>query len=135
IDLAKTGQVNAITFAPLNKRAMFDGGWKFPDEHKMFAHLLDHQGHFAEMNVLDGQWMSRVTGHVSLRNALDLINEYSIRDAIVLAVSTMKKAGLANPRLAVCARIPHAGENGLFGMEEIDLIRPLVQQMASEGFN
>src|ERR1700692_2006482 len=37
IDFAKAGQVDAITFAPLNKRAMFDGGWKFPDEHKMFA--------------------------------------------------------------------------------------------------
>ena len=37
IDFAKAGEVDAITFAPLNKRAMFDGGWKFPDEHKMFA--------------------------------------------------------------------------------------------------
>jgi 4-hydroxy-L-threonine phosphate dehydrogenase PdxA len=44
IDLAKAGEVDAITFAPLNKRAMFDGGWKFPDEHKMFANLLRHRG-------------------------------------------------------------------------------------------
>lgn len=135
IDFAKAGEVDAITFAPLNKRAMFDGGWEFPDEHKMFAHLLGHEGHFSEMNVLDGQWMSRVTGHVSLREALDLINDTSIRDAIVLADSMMKKAGIESPRLAVCALNPHAGENGLFGMEEIELIRPLVQQMEREGFS
>jgi 4-hydroxythreonine-4-phosphate dehydrogenase len=134
IEFAKAGEVDGITFAPLNKRAMFDGGWKFPDEHKMFAHLLGHEGHFSEMNVLDGQWMSRVTGHVSLREALDLIGEQSIADAIVLAIATMKKAGIAAPRLAVCALNPHAGENGLFGMEEIELIRPLVDRMAAKGF-
>ena len=86
IDFAKAGEVDAVTFAPLNKRAMFDGGWKFPDEHKMFAHLLGHKGYFSEMNVLDDQWMSRVTSHVSLRQALDQINEQSISDAIVLAM-------------------------------------------------
>lgn len=134
IDFARAGEVDAITFAPLNKRAMFDGGWEFPDEHKMFAHLLGHEGHFSEMNVLDGQWMSRVTGHVSLREALDLIDGTSIRDAVVLADSMMKKAGIENPHLAVCALNPHAGENGLFGMEEIELIQPLVQQMQREGF-
>lgn len=134
VELSKAGEVDAVTFSPLNKRAMFDGGWRFPDEHKMFAHLLDHQGHFSEMNVLDGQWMSRVTGHCSLREALDLINEESISDAIVLADATMKKAGIAAPRLAVCALNPHAGENGLFGMEEIELIRPVVEKMATQGY-
>src|SRR5438309_707426 len=84
IDFAKDGEVDAITFAPLNKRAMFDGGWKFPDEHKMFAYLLGHKTYFSEMNVLDGQWMSRVTGHQSLRDALDGINPASITDAIEL---------------------------------------------------
>lgn len=134
IDFARAGEVDAVTFAPLNKRAMYDGGWKFPDEHKMFAHLLGHKGHFSEMNVLDGQWMSRVTGHVSLREALDLIDAQAITDAILLADATMKKAGIASPRLAVCALNPHAGENGLFGMEEIELIRPLVEDMAAQGF-
>lgn len=134
IELAKAGEVDGITFAPLNKRAMFDGGWEFADEHKMFAHLLGHTGYFSEMNVLDGQWMSRVTGHVSLREALDLINETSIREAIILAEETMQKAGIEKPRIGVCALNPHAGENGLFGMDEIELIRPLIDRMTSEGY-
>lgn len=135
IEFAKAGEVDAISFAPLNKRAMFDGGWKYADEHKMFAHLLGHEGYFSEMNVLDGQWMSRVTGHVSLREALDQINEQSISDAIVLAAETMQKAGIAKPRLAVAALNPHAGENGLFGREEIELIRPVVEKMAAKGYD
>jgi len=135
IDFAKAGQINGICFAPLNKRAMYDGGWKFPDEHKMFAHLLGHTRDFSEMNVLDGQWMSRVTSHVALRQALDQITPKSIAAAIVLASDTMVKAGIPKPRLAVAALNPHAGENGLFGREEIEMIRPVVEEMAERGYN
>src|ERR1700722_5929469 len=133
IDFAKAGQVDAITFAPLNKRAMFGGGWKFPDEHKMFASLLGHNSYFSEMNVLDGQWMSRVTGHQSLREALDGINPESITDAIELVDRMMRKAGIAKPRIAVAALNPHAGEGGLFGRDEIEMIRPTVQAVAKRG--
>ncbi len=135
IEFAKAGEVDAITFAPLNKRALFDGGWRFPDEHKMFAHLLGHRGHFSEMNVLENQWMARVTSHVSLREALDQITGPAIENAIDLAVTTMRKAGIGNPRLAVAALNPHAGENGLFGREEIEIIRPAVEAMIARGFN
>ncbi len=133
IDFAKQGQLDAITFAPLNKRAMFDGGWKFPDEHKMFASLLGHPGYFSEMNVLDGYWMSRVTGHQSLREAIDGINPASITDAIVLADRMMRNAGIAKPRIAVAALNPHAGEGGLFGRDEIEMIRPTVEAAAKTG--
>ena len=135
IDFAKSGEVDAITFAPLNKRAMFDGGWKFPDEHKMFASLLGHQGYFSEMNVLDGQWMSRVTGHVALRDALDCINPGTITDAIELVDSMMRKAGIARPRIAVAALNPHAGEGGLFGREDIDVSTPTIERMRMDGLN
>ncbi|MEP7454029.1 4-hydroxythreonine-4-phosphate dehydrogenase PdxA [Phyllobacterium sp. SB3] len=135
IDFAKAGEVEAISFAPLNKRAMYDGGWKYPDEHKMFAHLLGHKGYFSEMNVLDNQWMSRVTSHVSLRQAIEQINGPAIKNAIVLATTMMQKAGIAEPRLAVAALNPHGGEGGLFGMEEIETIKPAIQAMADKGIN
>ncbi|UGY12229.1 PdxA family dehydrogenase [Bradyrhizobium septentrionale] len=133
IEFAKAGEIDAITFAPLNKRAMFDGGWKFPDEHKMFASLLGHKSYFSEMNVLDGQWMSRVTGHQSLREALNGINAESITDAIELVDRMMRRAGVATPRIAVAALNPHAGEGGLFGRDEIELIRPTVEAAAKTG--
>ncbi len=135
VGMSKRGEIDAITFAPLNKRAMFDGGWKFPDEHRMFAHLLGHQSYFSEMNVLDGQWMSRVTGHMSLRQAIDEVTPERIRDAIMLADRMMRRAGIATPRIAVCALNPHGGENGLFGTEEIDFIRPTIEAMAAAGIN
>jgi 4-hydroxythreonine-4-phosphate dehydrogenase len=133
--LAQSGAIDAVSFAPLNKAALHAGGWKFPDEHKMFAHLLKHVGYFSEMNVLDGQWMSRVTSHVSLRTALDQISHNSIIEAIELVNRTMKRAGIEKPRIAVAALNPHAGENGLFGREEIDMIRPAVLAAAETGID
>ncbi|ADH88910.1 4-hydroxythreonine-4-phosphate dehydrogenase [Ancylobacter novellus DSM 506] len=133
IDFAKAGEIDGVCFAPLNKQAMFKGGWRFPDEHKMFAHLLEHTGPFSEMNVLEGQWMTRVTSHVSLRTALDQVSFDSICRALRLADETMRKAGIERPRIAVAALNPHAGEGGLFGTEEIDIIRPAVEAMAREG--
>ena len=70
----KTSILDGICFAPLNKGALHQGGWKYHDEHQMFAALAGHKGFFGEMNVLDQWWMSRVTSHVSLRTAIDQID-------------------------------------------------------------
>ncbi|MGE5616572.1 MAG: PdxA family dehydrogenase [Bacillota bacterium] len=133
IDLALAGELDGITFAPLNKAALHAGGWKFNDEHQMFAHLTAHEGFFGEMNVLDNLWMSRVTSHVSLRTAIDQITMKRIDDALTLADATMRGAGFEKPRIAVAALNPHGGENGLFGWEEIELIRPAVERAAARG--
>jgi 4-hydroxythreonine-4-phosphate dehydrogenase len=133
IDLALAGRIDGIVFAPLNKGALHAGGWKFNDEHQMFAHLTRHQGFFGEMNVLDDKWMSRVTSHESLRTALDRITPERIDAALTLADSTMRGAGFARPRIAVAALNPHGGENGLFGREEIEIIAPAVAKAAARG--
>jgi 4-hydroxythreonine-4-phosphate dehydrogenase len=133
VELALAGRIDGITFAPLNKGALHAGGWKFNDEHQMFANLTHHQGFFGEMNVLDDWWMSRVTSHVSLRTAIDQINGPRIDDALTLADHTMRDAGFETPRIAVCALNPHGGENGLFGWEEIEIIKPAVERGQKRG--
>ncbi len=133
IDFARAGEIDAVTFAPRNKRAMYDGGWKFPDEHKLFAHLLGHDGYFSEMNVLDDQWMSRVTSHVSLRQALEQITRPAIAAAIALAVTMMRRVGIPAPRLAVAALNPHGGEGGLFGTRRSRSSAPPSRQWPRKG--
>lgn len=133
IELALASRLDGITFAPLNKGALHAGGWRFNDEHQMFAHLTRHSGFFGEMNVLDNLWMSRVTSHVSLRTALDQITPERIDQALNLADATLRDAGFAEPRIAVAALNPHGGENGLFGREEIELIAPAVARGAARG--
>src|SRR5437868_11950748 len=115
IELALAHRLDGLVFAPLNKAALHAGGWRFNDEHQMFAHLTRHGGFFGEMNVLDNLWTARVTSHVSLRTALEQITPARLHAALSLADATMRAAGFAAPRIAVAALNPHAGEGGLFG--------------------
>ena len=135
IDLALAGKLDGICFAPLNKGAMFEGGWKFYDEHQMFAKLTAHEGFFGEMNVIREFSTFRVTSHVALRDAVNLVTPERITSAIKLADTTLRAAGYGKPRIGVAALNPHGGENGLFGDEEIRIIRPTVEKMRAQGVN
>lgn len=133
IDFAQAGKLDGICFAPLNKGAMNKGGWKFNDEHQMFASLLGHSGFFGEMNVIEQFSTFRVTSHVALREAVNMITPERITAAVNLAHGTLTAAGKANPRIGVAALNPHNGENGLFGDEEIRIIRPTVDKLKAAG--
>ncbi|HEX9685546.1 MAG TPA: 4-hydroxythreonine-4-phosphate dehydrogenase PdxA [Burkholderiales bacterium] len=135
IDLAAAGKLDGICFAPLNKGALHQGGWKYHDEHQMFARLTGHDGFFGEMNVIQEFSTFRVTSHVALRAAVDLVTPERIESAIRLADETLRAAGHAGPRIGVAALNPHCGENGLFGDEEIRIIRPTVDRMRAAGVN
>ena len=135
IDLALAGKLDGISFAPLNKGALHQGGWKFHDEHQMFAKLTEHSGFFGEMNVIKEFSTFRVTSHVALREAIGMITPDRITSAVHLANDTLRAAGRASPRLAVAALNPHSGENGLFGDEEIRIIRPTVEKLRASGID
>jgi 4-hydroxythreonine-4-phosphate dehydrogenase len=133
IDVARQGKIDGICFAPLNKGALHAGGWQFHDEHQMFASLTGHSGFFGEMNVIPEFSTFRVTSHVSLRHALDLITPERIADAVRLADRTLAATLGRKARIGVAALNPHCGENGLFGDEEIRIIRPAVEGLRAEG--
>jgi 4-hydroxythreonine-4-phosphate dehydrogenase len=133
IDLALAGELQGICFAPLNKAALHRGGWKYHDEHQMFAALTKHDGFFGEMNVIKEFATFRVTSHVALREAVNMIKPQRIESAVRLADATLKANGIAAPRIAVAALNPHSGEGGLFGDEEITIIRPTVEKLNAGG--
>lgn len=133
IDLALAGELDGICFAPLNKAALHRGGWKFHDEHQMFAALTGHEGFFGEMNVIKEFATFRVTSHVALREAIDMVKPERIMSAVRLADATLRANGIERPSIAVAALNPHAGEGGLFGDEEIRIIRPTVERLQAEG--
>jgi 4-hydroxythreonine-4-phosphate dehydrogenase len=135
IDVAAAGRLDGICFAPLNKGALHQGGWKYNDEHQMFAQLTGHDGFFGEMNVIKEFSTFRVTSHLALREAIGLVTPERIESAIRLADETLRAAGHARPRIGVAALNPHCGENGLFGDEEIRIIRPTVDRMRAAGVN
>ncbi|MES2184782.1 MAG: 4-hydroxythreonine-4-phosphate dehydrogenase PdxA [Pseudomonadota bacterium] len=132
-DRALAGELDGICFAPLNKAALHRGGFKYNDEHELFAHWNQHQGYYGEVNVIPQFCTFRVTSHVALRQAVDLVGPERITGAVTLAHSTLRAFGIAQPRIGVAALNPHGGENGLFGDEEIRVIRPTLETLAAQG--
>lgn len=133
IGLAAAGALDIICYASLNKAALHRGGWQFPDEAHMFAHLSGHDGLFGEMNVIPEFSTFRVTSHVALRDVPDMITPERLTSVIRLAGRTLRSMGKQSPRLGVAALNPHAGEKGLFGDEEIRIIRPTVERLQADG--
>jgi 4-hydroxy-L-threonine phosphate dehydrogenase PdxA len=132
-DMALANEIDAVCFAPLNKAAINRGGWKYLDEHAMFADWNDHEGYYGEVNIIPMFITFRVTSHVSLREAVDLVVPERIQGAVTLAHRVLKGLGNTNPRIGVAALNPHGGESGLFGDEEIKIIGPTLKKLTAEG--
>ena len=134
-DWALAGELDGICFAPLNKAGLHRGGWNYHDEHQMFADWTGHVGYFGEVNIIPQFSTYRVTSHVSLRKAVDMVQPDRIEGALTLAYHTLRALGNPAPRIGVAALNPHNGENGLFGDEEIRIIRPTLEKLRAKGLS
>ncbi|MEX0576924.1 4-hydroxythreonine-4-phosphate dehydrogenase PdxA, partial [Enterobacter cloacae subsp. cloacae] len=73
--------------------------------------------------------------HIALRKFLDTLNQDRVKTVIGIADTFLKRVGFSAPRIAVAGVNPHAGENGLFGDEEITIVGPAVAAMKAQGVN
>lgn len=135
MDLAMAGRVDGILFGPFNKAAMTAAGLNAEDEHRYMARYMGHTGYHSELNVLDELMTTRVTSHIGLKDVAANITEEGILKAVNLANDTLRKAGNARPNIAVAALNPHAGDNGKFGREEIDILEPAVRKAQAKQMN
>ncbi|WP_207930405.1 4-hydroxythreonine-4-phosphate dehydrogenase PdxA, partial [Streptomyces hainanensis] len=134
LDLAAKGEVDAILFAPLNKSSLHLAGLAESDELRWFETVLGVEGFTSELNVLPGLWTSRVTSHVSIAEVDAGVTRDRVAAAGRLLDSVLRGgAGIAAPRIGVCALNPHAGESGRFGRHEIDIIAPAVDDLRAAG--
>lgn len=134
LDAAQEGKIDAICFAPLNKLAMKQGGLRHEDELHFFAEYLQVPGEVCEFNTLGSLWTSRISSHVPLSEAAGYVTPERILNATRLIHDALVAAGVTQPRIAVAAINPHAGEGGTCGREEIDVIAPAVEACVAAGY-
>ncbi|WP_064684960.1 4-hydroxythreonine-4-phosphate dehydrogenase PdxA [Rhizobium bangladeshense] len=134
IDEALAGNIGAIVTAPINKEAMKKGGLNYPGHTEILAERTGTDK-FAMMLANDELRVILVTIHVSLRDAIDLVTEDSVFRTIELAHRAGKAYGIPSPRVAVAGLNPHAGENGMFGREDLDIIAPAISRAREVGIN
>ena len=135
VELYKNEAIEGFCFGPLNKAGMKEAGCPYESEHHLLAHEFNHTAPFGEINVLGELWTTRTTSHIPIKEVSDYITVDSIMRAITLANVSLKNSGIASPRLAIAALNPHAGEHGLCGREEIDVIEPAIEKARSQGID
>ncbi len=133
VDMAMHGDIDGIVTAPLNKKAMNLAGYRYAGHTELLA---EHTGvdQVRLMLVSERLKVSHVTGHLALRNVPQQLTVEHVFKTIALSYQALKEMGLSAPRIAVLGLNPHAGESGLFGDEEGQVICPAVERAQKEGW-
>ncbi len=135
VALARTAAAAVVT-APLSKEAMLLANVRYPGHTELLADLcgLD-AGEVAMMFVTRDLKVALVTVHLSLREAIAALSAAAVGAKLRLVRSEHLRWFGSDPRIAVCALNPHAGEAGMFGAEERDLLAPAVAAARQAGIN
>ena len=131
--LALDHEVDAIVTGPAEKHALHLAGFPFPGHTEWLAHLAGNVA-VAMMLASDRLRVVLVTTHVPLRDVpLVLTADRIVRVGEVTRRGLQQWFGIAEPRMALCALNPHAGEQGLFGDEEERVFAPAAQRLGTGG--
>ena len=140
---AQRGTVDAVVTAPIHKAALHRAGYHYPGHTEIFAEQCGVEN-YAMMLYLGasesatvsphGLAVVHVTLHTAMKTIFEQITAESVLSKIRLANAFMRRIMAdGSPCIGVCSLNPHAGEEGLFGDEEIQIIRPAIEQAIAEG--
>lgn len=144
---ALAGEIDAIVTAPLNKYALHQAGLDFPGHTEILAHecgvaeyammLYLPPAEFDAAGVRNPNALSvaHATLHTSIASVPGLLTENRIRETIELVDHFLQRIGQPTRRIGVCALNPHAGEEGLFGEEEMLVIGPAAAGSRRDGLD
>lgn len=130
-ELVQNGFCSAIVTGPISKDRLQKGGFRYSGHTDFLADLCG-AGEVTMMLANGELRISLVTVHVGVKDVSGRLTRNSVDRAIEqTAVALRDRFGLKKPRIAVCALNPHAGEEGLFGFEERDVIEPAMQDVSA----
>src|SRR3974390_3059886 len=136
IKTALAGEVDAVGAAPQTERSIAPAGTAFDGYPSFVARETGTPVHDVYLMIcFDDKRIVHTTLHVSVREAVALITREHVERVIRVTDTALKKLGIAQPRIFVSGLNPHAGEEGLFGREEIEIIEPAIHQAAADGID
>lgn len=134
-ELANLGEISAIVTAPTAKNAMYLAGHQFNGQTEILQKYLAHNNQLAEMLFVANNFrVLLLTRHVALKN-IQLTDHIIFEKICNLKEFFEKKLNITNPKFALCGFNPHAGENGLLGREENDILIPAIKALREKTIN
>lgn len=137
VGLAREGMASALVTGPVSKAQLFAIGFAYPGQTEFVAERCGVSAANAVM-MLAGPSLRTIplTVHVPLADVPRLLSiDLIVTRARIAARALARDYGIANPRLAIAGLNPHAGEQGTLGREEIDIIRPAIEILRSDGLD
>ena len=134
INAALSGQIAAVTTAPINKVALHAADFPFPGHTEIFA-AKTHAPRYCMLQYSSEVRAVFVTTHMGYAEVPGLLTKAAILDTIELGAQAMRRIRGGDPRIVVLGLNPHAGENGLFGTEEQEAIIPAIESARKLGLN
>jgi 4-hydroxythreonine-4-phosphate dehydrogenase len=132
VELAQAGEVDGIVTAPLDKAALLAGGYDYPGHTEMLAELT--QSRVAMMLASDRLRVVLATTHIALRAVPAAVTAEAIVETAHITRDGLRDwFGVSNPRLALCAMNPHAGDHGRFGDEDDRILAPAAREAQIAG--
>jgi 4-hydroxythreonine-4-phosphate dehydrogenase len=129
----KAGDIDVIVTAPINKENIQSENFKFPGHTEFFASEFASKNYMMLM-VSDQLKIGVVTGHIPLQQVSPSLTKEKILSNIrILHKTLMEDFSLHKPRIAVLGLNPHAGDKGVIGNEDQDIIKPAIKQANEEG--
>jgi len=133
--MAMAAEADALVTAPINKHWLNRAGHRFPGHSELLARL-SRAPLWRMMFAGDELRLALVTAHIGVARVSRALSVHNVFDTIrLLAQHLRERLGIQRPRLAVLGLNPHAGENGLFGDEEIRVIAPAIRRARRAGIN
>ncbi|MBW1857901.1 MAG: 4-hydroxythreonine-4-phosphate dehydrogenase PdxA [Deltaproteobacteria bacterium] len=133
VDFNKDGQVSAMVTCPISKELMHKAGYRFDGHTELLANLTNTRD-YGMMLANESLRVSLVTIHCALKDVPQRLNKGLILKTIRLTYRTLEKDfAIKKPHVAVAGLNPHAGEAGLFGLEDKEIIQPAVDEAKTEG--
>lgn len=125
----------AIVTAPTAKEAMHLAGHIYNGQTEVLEHFLAHDKQHAEMLfVANGFRVLLLTRHCALKD-IKLTKEVIVKKVQDLNIFLETHFQIINPKFALCGLNPHAGEHGILGREEIEIMQPAVNELLANGIN
>jgi 4-hydroxythreonine-4-phosphate dehydrogenase len=135
IDFIKNNKINAIVTNPVNKNSLKHNKRQYSGQTELFADIFN-SNQKVMLLTSDEMRVVPLTRHIPISLIPSSINKKLIIDTTIVGIESLKKYfNIAKPKVAITGLNPHAGDNGLIGSEEIEIITPAVEYLQKQSYS
>jgi len=132
INLWKNNVIDGLVTLPISKKAWVIAGYNYSGHTELLAEKLNEKKY--AMVMIAGKYrVLLITTHIPLKDIVKNLNKDLIVEKVEIGYEFLKRLKIRDPLIGICGLNPHSGENGVLGREEIEIIKPAIEEIKKRG--